>query len=135
MFITPQSQRFSQLASFDFRFRISHFASAHFAHSTSLRASIFAFRVYSIFASKLVRANNFYLPKIIIASNNYSPSRIAAAYSLFNLAIFVTEIPFGHSASHASVLVHAPNPASSCTFNISITRFFASTRPCGNNAY
>ena len=65
----------------------------------------------------------------------YSPANIAAAYSRFIRAILLTEIPFGHSASHASVFVHAPNPCSSCTFNMFVTRILASAFPCGNKAY
>ena len=44
------------------------------------------------------------------------------------------EISFGHSAEHAPVFVHAPNPSDSAWETISRTRVDASTRPWGKSA-
>src|SRR6185369_15409057 len=52
----------------------------------------------------------------------YSPARLAITYSRFNRAMCDSEISFGHSASHAPVLVQLPNPASSCASIIFSTR-------------
>ena len=51
----------------------------------------------------------------------------AEKYSLFILAILVREIPFGHSASQAPVLVQAPNPSASIWATIFSTLVFRST--------
>ena len=56
---------------------------------------------------------------------------LAFKYSLFILAIFVIEIPFGHSTSHAPVLVQLPKPSSSICLTILSTLSLASTFPCG----
>ena len=60
---------------------------------------------------------------------------LADKYSLFILAMFSNEIPFGHSTSHAPVLVQFPNPSSSIWRTMFNTRAVASTFPCGNKAY
>ena len=48
--------------------------------------------------------------------------------------MFSNEILFGHSASHAPVLVQLPNPSSSICLTIFNTRSCFSICPCGNNA-
>src|SRR5450759_4916500 len=40
----------------------------------------------------------------------------------------------GHSASHAPVFEHLPNPTSSIFSTIALTLSLASTRPCGKRA-
>ena len=60
---------------------------------------------------------------------------VADKYSLFIRAMFSIEIPFGHSTSHAPVLEHGPKPSFSACFTMFSTLSFASTWPCGNNAY
>ncbi len=64
----------------------------------------------------------------------YSAVKPADRYSLFKRAMLVTEIAFGHSASHAYVLVQLPNPSLSICATMLNTRFLASGLPCGNNA-
>ena len=46
--------------------------------------------------------------------------------------IFVIEISFGQSASHAPVFVQLPKPSESICATIFFTRFLCSTCPCGN---
>src|SRR5690606_31965447 len=53
---------------------------------------------------------------------------------LFNLAILSTEISFGQTASHASVMVQDPKPSLSICSTILSTRLFFSGAPCGNSA-
>src|SRR4051812_35102928 len=48
--------------------------------------------------------------------------------------MLLTEIPFGHVASQASVNVHAPKPSLSIWLIIFTTRILRSGAPCGNNA-
>lgn len=54
--------------------------------------------------------------------------------SLFNLAMLLIEIDFGHSISQAPVLVQFPKPRSSIRFTIALARALASTFPCGSKA-
>lgn len=61
-------------------------------------------------------------PSLPAASFCYST--FALMYSRFSLAICDTEISFGHSASQAYVLEHAPNPSAS------IWAIMRSTRSC-----
>src|SRR4051794_27077238 len=49
-------------------------------------------------------------------------------------AILETEMPFGHSASHAYVLEQLPNPSLSIWATIFKTLDSRSGSPCGNNA-
>src|SRR6185295_18039182 len=48
--------------------------------------------------------------------------------------MLVSDMPFGHSASHAPVLVHAPNPSASICATIRSARSLASGAPWGSNA-
>src|SRR5262245_24057029 len=48
--------------------------------------------------------------------------------------MFETDIPFGHSASHAYVLVQLPNPSLSICATMFNTLDSLSGSPCGNNA-
>ena len=50
-------------------------------------------------------------------------------------AILDREIPLGHSASQAPVLVQLPKPSSSIWFTIANTLSLALILPCGSNAY
>src|SRR5688572_25678197 len=59
---------------------------------------------------------------------------MAVKYSRFNRAMFVTLIPFGHSASQALVLVQEPKPSASICATIFSARSLRSGLPCGNNA-
>ena len=59
---------------------------------------------------------------------------LAERYSRFIRAIFVTEICFGHSTSHALVFVQFPNPSSSILATMALARRAASTLPCGSKA-
>src|SRR5690606_26373979 len=68
----------------------------------------------------------------IIYKKNYLTE--AAKYSRFIRAMFSKEIPFGHSTSHAPVLVQFPRPSSSIWLTMFNTRSVASTLPCGNRA-
>src|SRR5688572_17221860 len=49
-------------------------------------------------------------------------------------AMFDTLMPFGHSASQASVFVQEPNPSLSICATIFSTLILRSGCPCGNNA-
>src|SRR5690606_1563603 len=68
----------------------------------------------------------------IIYKKNYLTE--AAKYSRFIRAMFPKEIPFGHSTSHAPVLVQFPKPSSSIWLTMFNTRSVASTLPRGNRA-
>lgn len=70
-----------------------------------------------------------------VVSNFYPLSTNAEMYSLFILAMFSREIPFGHSTSQAPVLEQFPNPSSSIAFTMFRTLLFASILPCGKSAY
>ena len=74
------------------------------------------------------------IPVSKLENRNYG-FRVDDRYSLFILAIFFKEIPFGHSTSHAPVFVQFPNPSSSICFTIFKTLCFDSTLPCGSSAY
>src|SRR5690606_3461295 len=63
-----------------------------------------------------------------------SETILAFKYSRFILAIFSSEIPFGHSTSQAPVLEQLPNPSSSICATIFCALREASTLPCGNKA-
>ena len=56
--------------------------------------------------------------------------KLSLIYSLLRIDIFSMEISFGHSASHAPVLEHAPNPSLSIVSTIRRTLSF-STLPWG----
>ena len=63
-----------------------------------------------------------------------SEDKAADIYSLFILAMLETEIPLGHSASQAYVLVQLPNPSLSICATIFMALVFLSGAPCGNKA-
>ncbi len=62
------------------------------------------------------------------------PEKTAPMYSLFNRAIFSSEIPLGHSASQAPMFVQLPKPSVSICLIIFTALTLRSGSPCGNNA-
>src|SRR5690554_3340616 len=86
-----------------------------------------------IFAKNIKKSGFFFrISLYLFIRKNYLTE--AAKYSRFIRAMFSKEIPFGHSTSHAPVLVQFPKPSSSIWLTMFNTRSVASTLPCGNRA-
>src|SRR5690554_1723688 len=86
-----------------------------------------------IFAKNIKKSGFFFrISLYLFIRKNYLTE--AAKYSRFIRAMFSKEIPFGHSTSHAPVLVQFPKPSASIASTMFLTRSAASIRPCGNKA-
>src|SRR6056297_324943 len=67
-------------------------------------------------------------------NQSFSSVKEALRYSLLSRAMCSSDIPLGHSASQAPVLVQLPKPSSSILATMAFTRRLASTLPCGRRA-